>query len=168
MIREFRGKNPTIPKSAFVAENATIIGDVRLGEAASVWFGAVLRADIDSIVIGDRTNIQELCVVHVDEDKPVVIGSDVTVGHAATIHGCTIEDRCLIGMGAVVLDGAIVGTGSIVAASALVPPGKRIPPHTLVGGVPAKTMKRLSDKDYETLKHHATAYAELAEEHKKA
>ena len=168
MIGEFRGKKPAIPKSAFVAENATLIGDVRLGEGSSVWFGAVLRADIDSITIGDRSNIQELCVIHVDENKPVVIGNDVTVGHAVTLHGCTIEDCCLIGMGAVVLDGAVIGTGSIVAASALIPPGKRIPPHTLVGGVPAKTMRKLSDEDYETLKHHAAAYAELAEEHKKA
>ena len=168
MIKEFHGKKPAIHESAFVAENATLIGDIEIGADSSVWFGAVLRADINSIVIGDRTNIQDICVIHVDEDKPVVIGNDVTIGHAATIHGCTLEDRCLIGMGAVVLDGAIIGTGSIVAANALVTPGKRIPPHTLVGGVPAKLMRKLSEEDFEKLKQHALTYAQLAKKHEEA
>ncbi len=165
MIRDFEGKTPETAKAAFIAENATIIGDVHLKADSSVWFGAVLRADLDSITIGERSNIQELCVVHVDCGKPVILGDDVTVGHSATLHGCVIEDRCLIGMGAVVLDGAHIGAGSIVAANSLVTPGKKVPPRSLVAGVPAKPLRELTEKDYEDLKHHAESYVELAKRH---
>ncbi|MCK5833219.1 gamma carbonic anhydrase family protein [bacterium] len=165
MIKEFEGKKPDFENSAFLAENATLIGNVQLATDSSVWFGAVLRADLNSIIVGKRSNIQDLCVIHVDTDKPVVIGEDVTIGHSATIHGSTLEDRCLIGMGAVILDGATIGTGAIVAANSLVPPGRKVPPKTLVAGIPAKTLRELTDKDYEDLKHHAESYVELAKRH---
>jgi len=166
MIRDFEGKTPRIDESAFVSDNAVVLGNVTLKANSSVWYGAVLRADINSITIGECTNIQDLCVIHVDSDKPVVIGDDVTVGHGAILHGCTIEDRCLIGMGAIVLDGAVIGTGAVVGAGALVPPGKKIKPHTLVAGVPTQKLRDLSEEDYDNLKHHAIAYAEFAHRHK--
>lgn len=167
MELHFEDKSPSVHDSAFVADSAEIIGDVRIAEDASVWYGSVLRGDINYIEIGARSNIQDLCAVHVDSDKPVIIGEDVTVGHGAILHACIIEDRCLIGMGAIVLDGAVIGTGAVVGAGALVPPGKKIKPHTLVAGVPAQKLRDLSDEDYETLKHHAEAYVKYAHRHKK-
>ncbi len=166
MIRSFEERIPQIDSTAFVAENAAIIGDVILKERASVWFGAVLRGDINSITVGERSNVQDLCVVHVDKDKPVVIGNDVTVGHGAILHGCVIEDDCLIGMGAIVLDGAVIGKGSIVGAGALVPPNKKIKPGTLVAGVPAQKLRGLSDADRKSLINHALSYSEYARRHK--
>lgn len=167
MILDFENNSPLIHDTAFVAENATLIGNVSLGEDVSIWYGSVLRGDINSITIGARSNIQDLCAVHVDSDKPVVVGEDVTVGHGAILHGCTIENRCLIGMGAIILDGAVIGTGAVVGAGALVPPGKKIKPHTLVAGVPAKKLRNLDKEDYESLKNHAENYAKYAKRHKK-
>lgn len=166
MIIEFHGKKPSIAVDSFVAENATIIGDVLIARCASIWYGAVLRGDINSITVGEFSNIQDLCAVHVDKDKPVSIGKYVIIGHGAVIHGSTIGDRALIGMGATVLDGTTIGEGAIVAAGALVPPNKKIKPRTLVAGVPATFIKELSDEDFENLKHHAEAYWEYAKLHK--
>ncbi len=129
---------PTIPETAWIAETATVRGDVTLGEDVSVWFGAVLRGDEKMIVVGDETNIQDGAVLHVSAHFPCKIGKRVTVGHRAIVHGCTIEDDVLIGMGAIVLDGAHVGRGVMIAAGALVAPGMQIPPYTLVLGVPGK------------------------------
>jgi len=165
MIIEFQGKKPGIADGVFIAENSTVIGDVTIESDASIWYGAVLRGDIDSIKIGKRSNIQDLSVIHVDKGKPTFVGEDVTVGHGAILHGCHIEDCCLIGMGAIILDGAEIGTGTIVAAGALVPPDKKIGPHKLVAGIPAKTVRTLSEKDFEELKHHAGSYAEYAKMH---
>lgn len=167
MILEFENKRPKIHRTAFVADNTTLIGDIVLCEDSSVWYGSVLRGDINSITVGARSNIQDLCIVHVDTGKPVVIGDDVTVGHGAILHGCIIEDRCLIGMGAIVLDGAIIRTGAVVGAGALVPPGKEVKARTLVAGVPAQKLRGLTEEDYESLKHHAKAYADYANRHKK-
>jgi len=136
---------PDIHPSAFVAPNATLIGDIVLAEDTSVWFGAVLRGDNDAIRIGPRSNIQDGAILHVDADVAVTIGADVTVGHCAIIHGATVEDGSLIGMGSIVLNGAVIGAGSIVGAGAVVREGEIIPPRSLVVGVPAKVVRQLSD-----------------------
>jgi carbonic anhydrase/acetyltransferase-like protein (isoleucine patch superfamily) len=131
--------------TAFVASSADVMGDVSLGEDASVWYHAVLRGDIGPIVVGPRTNIQDLTMVHVDEGVPCTIGADVGVGHRCVLHGCTIEDGCLIGMGSVLLNSVHVGAGSVIGAGAVVPEGMRIPPGSLVLGVPAKVVRPVDD-----------------------
>ncbi|MFN8475877.1 MAG: gamma carbonic anhydrase family protein [Anaerolineae bacterium] len=140
-------QTPDIHAAAFVAPNATILGDVALGEDASVWFGAVIRGDTDSIRIGSRTNIQDLTMIHVDAGVPCTIGADVTVGHRAIIHGATVEDGCLIGMGAILLNRARIGAGSIVGAGAVLREGAEIPPRSLVLGVPGKVVRSLSEEE---------------------
>lgn len=138
----FDGKSPRVPRSAFVAPNATLIGDVELGEEASVWFGCVLRADVGTIRIGARTNVQDLSMAHMTEGlSNLDIGSDVTVGHGAILHGCRVEDGCLVGMGAILLDNAVIGAGSLVGAGALVAPRMIVPPGSLVLGNPAKVIR---------------------------
>ena len=140
-------KNPTISSSAFVADNATVRGDVTLGERSSVFFGAVLRGDRAPITIGSGTNIQDNCVVHVDYDYPVVVGQNVTVGHGAILHGCTIGDNTLVGMGAIVLNGAVVGRDCIIAAGALVTQGAVIPDGSMVMGAPARVRRPLTPEE---------------------
>jgi carbonic anhydrase/acetyltransferase-like protein (isoleucine patch superfamily) len=130
-------------RPAFLAPNATLIGDVRVGVACSVWFGAVLRADINHIILGDRTNIQDLCCLHVSRARPCVLGSDVSLGHGAIAHACTVGDGCLLGMGSRVLDGVVLGRGVLVAAGAVVPEGMVVPDHHLVAGVPGRVVKEL-------------------------
>ncbi len=136
------GHTPSLDPSAFVAENAVVAGRVQLRARASVWFGCVLRAEVDPITIGAETNVQDLTVVHTDPDSPVVLGDRVTVGHRVVLHGCTVEDDALIGMGAVVLNGAVVGRGAVVAAGAVVTQGMHVPEMALVAGVPAKVLER--------------------------
>ncbi len=162
MLREHHGKKPSVHPEAFVAETAVLIGEVVLGAHSSVWYGAVLRGDINSIEVGEYSNIQDNCVVHVDSDKPVVVGDYVTVGHGAILHGCRIGNCVLVGMGAVVLDGAEVGDGAIIAAGAVVREGQKVPPKTLVAGIPAQPKKELDDQVMELLKRHAVKYAEYA------
>ncbi|MFN8484490.1 MAG: gamma carbonic anhydrase family protein [Anaerolineae bacterium] len=140
-------QTPDIGAAAFVAPNATLLGDVALGEDASVWFGAVVRGDSDAIRIGPRTNIQDMTIIHVDAGVPCTIGADVTIGHRAIIHGAAIADGCLIGMGAILLNGARVGAGSIVGAGAVVREGFEIPPRSLALGVPARVVRGLSDDE---------------------
>ena len=137
---------PTIPESAWVADTATVRGDVTLGEDVSVWFGAVIRGDEAPVTVGDRTNIQDGAVLHVSGGFPCIVGNEVTIGHRAIVHGCTVEDGALIGMGSIVLDGAVVGACAIVGAGAVVPPGMEIPPGTLALGMPAKVVGPLPDK----------------------
>lgn len=149
-------KQPRVAKTAWVHATATIIGDVTLGEHASVWPGAVLRGDRDAIVVGDESNVQDGAVLHCDPGKPCVIGKRVTIGHRAVVHGCTVEDGALIGIGAVVLNGAVVGAGSLVAAGAVVGEGKIIPPGSLVVGVPATLLRPLNDEQRARV---ATGYA---------
>jgi carbonic anhydrase/acetyltransferase-like protein (isoleucine patch superfamily) len=148
--------------SVFIADGARVIGSVRIAEDASIWFNAVLRADINSITVGPRSNIQDGAVVHVTHDLPAVIGADVTVGHQAIVHACTVEDGCLIGMGSVVLDGAVVGTGSLVAAGAVVLQNTRIPPGSLAAGVPARVIRQLGDEERRQLRQSAIDYAGYA------
>jgi carbonic anhydrase/acetyltransferase-like protein (isoleucine patch superfamily) len=134
---------PTIAASAFIAPTATVLFDVTVGERSSVWYGTVIRGDADRVTIGSDCNIQDLTMVHVDEGVPCTIGDRVSIGHRAIIHGCTLEDDALIGMGAIVLNGAVVGRGAVVAAGALVPEGYRVPPATLVVGMPCRVVRQL-------------------------
>ena len=136
------GLTPQVDPSAFVAEGVFLVGDVHLGARSSVWFGCVLRSEVERITIGQETNVQDLTVVHTDPGSPVVIGDRVTVGHRAVLHGCTVEDDALIGMGAVVLNGAVIGRGAVVAAGAVVPQGMQVPEMSLVVGIPAKVLDR--------------------------
>lgn len=159
-------KTPQIDSTAFIAKGAVVKGDVRLAKFASVWYNAVLRGDINYISIGERSNIQDGCVLHLENDRPCIVGNDVTVGHGAILHGCTIEDQCLIGMGAIVLNGAIVKKGAVVAAGAVVKENMIVEPLELVAGVPAKVIKKLDESTYH---HHikwAEKYCKLAEIHR--
>ena len=142
-----RGLMRPVEGGAFVASNAVVTGDVTLGEQASVWFGCVLRGDDAPITIGARTNIQDLTMVHADPGVPSVIGADVTVGHRCVLHGARVEDRCLIGMGAILLGGSVIGRESLVAAGAVVKENFVVPPRSLVAGVPAKVLRPLSDEE---------------------
>lgn len=162
MLVEFRGKKPCIEKPSFVAENATLIGDVRVGARVSIWFGAVVRADINAITVGQGTNIQDNVVIHVDETHPVRIGEDVTVGHGAILHGCTIGDGALIGMGATVLDGAEIGEGCIIGAGTVVTQGVKIPAGSMVLGLPGKVVRTLTEAEVAALREHSREYWELA------
>ena len=159
------GKTPDIGRALFVAANATIIGDVTLGARSSVFYGAVLRGDIARIVVGEGTNIQDNAVVHLADDLDAVIGDWCTVGHAAIIHACTIENECLIGMGATVLDGARIGARSMVAAGAVVTPRTIVPPGSMVMGTPAKVVRALSDAEQAGLRGWAEKYLDVAKAH---
>ena len=165
---DFEGVTPQVPESAWAAPNATLLGKVTLGESASVFYSAVLRGDMDTITIGERSNIQDGCVAHTDPGHPVVVGAGVSVGHRAVLHGCTVEDDALICMGAVVLNGAVVGAGSLVAAGAVVTEGMQIPPGSLVAGVPAKVRKELDEEAIESLRQNARTYVDLAARHREA
>jgi carbonic anhydrase/acetyltransferase-like protein (isoleucine patch superfamily) len=153
MLKSFRGIVPEVHETAFVEESAQVIGDVKIGAHSSVWFNAVIRADVNSIRIGERTNIQDGCLLHVTLDRhDLVIGDDVTIGHGAIIHGCHIGSNCLIGMGSIILDGAKIGENCIVASGAVVAEGSVIPPNTLVMGVPAKPKRAVTEKDLERVR----------------
>ena len=158
-------KNPTISSSAFVADNATVRGDVTLGERSSVFFGAVLRGDRAPITIGSGTNIQDNCVVHVDYDYPVVVGQNVTVGHGAILHGCTVGDNTLIGMGTTVLNGAVIGRDCIVGAGSLVPQGMVIPDGSMAFGSPAKIRRPLTEEEIANNRGTAALYCREAAEY---
>jgi len=166
LIKAFKELKPRIGKRVFIAENATVIGDVEIGNDSSIWFGTILRGDVNYIKVGKCTSIQDGSVVHVTrKTHPTVIGDYVTVGHAVKLHGCTIKDNCLIGIGAIILDGAVIGEGSIVAAGALVPPGKEFPPKSLIMGFPATVKRELSDEEVEGLKEHALRYVKYKNEY---
>jgi carbonic anhydrase/acetyltransferase-like protein (isoleucine patch superfamily) len=164
---KFKDKTPNIHETCFVAPTADVIGDVTIGEKSSVWHRAVLRGDVNKIEVGSYTNIQDGTIVHVAGEFPAVIGSNVTIGHGAIIHGCTIKDNAFIGMGAIILDGAVIGEGALIGAGALVTEGKEIPPYSLAVGVPAKVVKQLPEEYIEMAKKRAVEYAELAEEYMK-
>ena len=168
MIKKFRGKSPIIPNSCYISESVDLIGDVTLGENVSLWFGTVVRGDMHFITIGNRSNIQDNSVIHVTTDvSPTRIGDEVTVGHNAIIHGATIEDRCLIGMGTIIMDDAVIGEGSIVGAGAVVPPNMIIPPRSLVVGLPAKIVRQTSDEELEMIIERAQHYIDFSQEYKK-
>lgn len=165
LIRPYGGKTPRLHASVFVAETAVVIGDVDVGEDSSVWFGSVLRGDIHFVRIGRRTNIQDQSMLHVTGGThPTSVGDDVTVGHRVTLHGCTIRDRCLIGMGATVLDGAVVGEDSLVGAGSVVPPGMVIPPGKLALGAPARVKRDLTSAEIQSLLVSAQGYVQRARE----
>lgn len=161
-------QTPHLDPSAYVAAEATLIGAVSLAAGASVWSGAVIRADNEPIVLGENTNIQENAVLHVDTGKPLVIGKDVTVGHQAMLHGCTIHDGALIGIQAVVLNGAVIGRNSLVGAGALVTEGKTFPERSLIIGAPAKAVRTLSDDEVAALERSARDYAARAARYKES
>ena len=167
-ILSVSGKSPSLDETAFVAAGARVIGDVRLGEGASVWYNAVLRGDGDRIDVGRGSNLQDNVSVHVDAGSPVVIGENVSVGHNAVVHGCMIGDGSLIGMGSVILSGAIIGAGSLVAGGAVVLEGTVVPPGSLVAGVPAKVRRELSDEERARLLRNAATYRALAIAHQDA
>lgn len=159
MLRTHRSIHPSVDASAYVDASAQVIGDVRIGAESSVWMNVVIRGDVHFIRIGARSNIQDLALVHVMRDThPTVIGDDVTVGHSAVVHGATVEDRCLIGMGAILLNGCRIGSGSIVAAGALVPEGMVVPPGSMVMGMPAKVKRPLSADEDASIKWYADNY----------
>ncbi len=161
MIRSYKGIAPEVPASAYVDESAQLIGDVVLGEHASIWMNAVLRGDVHHIRVGANSNIQDNSVLHGMRNQwPVIVGDWVTVGHSVTLHGCVIEDRCLIGMGSIILNGARVGSGSIIAAGTLIPEGTVVEPGSLWMGVPGKFRKKLGQQDQETILRYAKNYLE--------
>lgn len=162
MARLRLDQQPEIDATAWVAPTATVLGDVALGPESSVWYGAVIRADTDTIRIGARTNIQDGAIIHVDPGEPCAVGANVTVGHRAIIRAATVEDDCLIGMGAVVLNGAVVGAGSIVGAGAVVRERDVIPPRSLVVGVPGKVVRQLSDEQVAGNRENADHYVEYS------
>ncbi|AJE39598.1 gamma carbonic anhydrase family protein [Streptomyces nodosus] len=166
LIRGFGGKDPQVDREAFTAPTSVVIGEVTLHAGAGVWYGAVLRADCGPIVIGADSNVQDNCTLHVDPGFPVSVGERVSIGHNAVVHGATVEDDCLIGMGATVLNGAVIGAGSLVAAQALVPQGMRVPPGSLVAGVPAKVRRELTPEERKDITRNGTMYAELARAHR--
>ncbi len=155
-------KQPVLGQSVYLASSAVVLGDVTLGDRSSAWFGAVLRGDINRIVVGANSNIQDNAVVHLADDFPCVIGEWVTVGHSAVVHACTVGDECLIGMGAIILDGAVIGAQSIIGANAVVTGGMQIPTGSLVLGTPAKVVKSLSAEERANIKGWAQKYVENA------
>jgi carbonic anhydrase/acetyltransferase-like protein (isoleucine patch superfamily) len=169
MIRSYKGKTPQVPATAFVDESAQLIGDVVLGEHASVWMNAVLRGDVHSIRVGANSNIQDCSVLHgMLEQYPVILGDWVTVGHSVTLHGCVIEDRCLIGMGCIILNGARIGAGSIIAAGTLIPEGIMVEPGSLWMGSPGKFRKKIEDQgSQELILRYARNYLGYKEEYLK-
>ncbi len=165
VIVPFGGSAPSIDSTAWVASNATLVGAVTLGPHASIFYGAVVRADNDSIAIGAGSNIQDNVVMHTDAGLKLIVGSRVSVGHGAVLHGCVIEDDCLIGMHSTVLNGAVIGAGSLIAAGTLILENTVVPPGSLVAGLPGKVIRRLSDAEQGSLVENARHYAELSHAH---
>jgi carbonic anhydrase/acetyltransferase-like protein (isoleucine patch superfamily) len=173
MIHTFKGMQPKLAEGTWIASSADVIGDVTIAKDCSIWFGCVVRGDVHSITIGERTNIQDLSMIHVTHYKngdkstgnPTVIGNDVTVGHRVMLHGCTIEDACLIGMSATILDGAVIAKESIVGAGALVTKNKKFPPRSLIMGSPAKVVRQLSDEEVVELYASAKRYVAFKKEY---
>ncbi len=169
MIHAYCGVSPTIHSSVFLVDSAEIIGDVHVGKDSSVWYNTVIRGDVNYIRIGERTNVQDGCLLHVrHKTNPLIIGSNVTLGHGAIVHGCTLRDYCLIGMGAIVLDNAEINSYTLVAAGAIVLNDAIIPEGVLVAGVPAKVMRRLTDQERTMLEESAQNYVDYVKTYKKS
>ncbi len=165
-IRPYLDLEPDLDPSVVVMEGVRIIGDVKIGAGSSIWYNTVIRGDVHWVKIGDETNIQDGCVLHVTHDRfPLTVGDRVTIGHAACLHGCTVHDESLIGIGSTVLDGAVVETHAMVAAGALVPPGMTVQSGTLVGGVPAKVLRDLTPEEIADLPRSAARYRQYAADH---
>ncbi len=168
LILPYDGHSPAVDPSAFLAPTATVIGNATIEERASLFYGAVVRADMDRVVLGAGSNLQDNVVVHTDYGFPTIIGSGVSVGHGAVVHGCTVEDDCLIGMHSTVLNGARIGTGSLIAAGTVVLEGTVIPPRSLVAGVPGKVRRQLEDDELQRVITNARIYLDLADKHRLA
>jgi carbonic anhydrase/acetyltransferase-like protein (isoleucine patch superfamily) len=167
MIRAYAGKTPRVAGSAFVASTAALIGDVVIGERSSIWYGAVLRADVQSIRVGAETSIQDNTVIHVDSSGfSTVVGDRVTVGHSVVLHGCTVGDDALIGIGAIVLNGAEVGQGAMIGAGSLVTPGTKVPPGMLALGSPARVKRPLTEEEKRHIRQGVETYVQLGQEHR--
>ena len=167
MIRAYKGIVPRVDATAYVDPSAQVIGDVTMGPRSSVWCGTVLRGDVNRVVLGAESNIQDNSVLHGELDLyPVIVGDRVTVGHMAVLHGCVVEDDCLIGIGAIVLNGARVGRGSIVAAGSLVPEGMEIPPESLVMGTPAKVRRGITDEEKARFRENAQRYIRYRQQYR--
>ncbi|WP_426766290.1 gamma carbonic anhydrase family protein [Pseudarthrobacter sp. 1G09] len=162
----FGGHSPAVHESAFIAPSASIIGNATLAKDSSAFYGVSVRADTAAITVGAGSNLQDNVVLHADPGFPCTVGERVSVGHAAVVHGCTVEDDCLIGMGATVLNGAVIGTGSLVAAGAVVLEGTVVPPRSLVAGVPAKVRRELTEVEFDGVRANASRYVELAAKHR--
>ncbi|MBX3281985.1 MAG: gamma carbonic anhydrase family protein [Acidobacteria bacterium] len=162
MIKKFEDKFPAVHSTVFIAASAEVIGDVEIGEDSSIWFGSVVRGDVNYIRIGERTNIQDNCVIHVSGGThPTVLGNEITVGHRVLLHGCTVDDRCLIGMGAILMDGVHVGEECLVGAGSLLTPGTIFPPRSLVIGSPARVKRELTAEEIAFLDRSWRNYTEL-------
>ena len=168
MLIPYKDKFPKVAPGVFIAPTVTIIGDVEIAEEANIWYGTVLRGDLAPIRIGARTNIQDNCTIHTDVEKPAIVGSNVTVGHNAIVHGCTVEDHCLIGMNAVVLSGAHIKTGCVIGAGAVVKEGQTAGPFQLLAGIPAIVKKEFGREILEVLDLPVDEYLELARDHRSA
>ncbi|WP_239733210.1 gamma carbonic anhydrase family protein [Mammaliicoccus sp. J-M41] len=166
MIKSFKGQKPQIDQSCYIADNATLIGDITIGPKSSVWFNSVIRGDVAPTIIGEGVNIQDLCCLHQSPNQPLIIEDFVTVGHKVTLHSNIIRKHALIGMDSTILDGAEIGEYAFIGAGSLVPPGKKIPPHTLAFGRPAKVIRELTEDDYNELKRINASYIEKAEIYK--
>ncbi|ACL39178.1 siderophore binding protein [Pseudarthrobacter chlorophenolicus A6] len=162
----FGGHSPAVHETAFIAPSASIIGNATLAEESSAFYGVSVRADTAAITVGAGSNLQDNVVLHADPGFPCTVGERVSVGHAAVVHGCIVEDDCLIGMGATVLNGAVIGTGSLVAAGAVVLEGTVVPPRSLVAGVPAKVRRELTEEEFDGVRANASRYVELAAQHR--
>jgi carbonic anhydrase/acetyltransferase-like protein (isoleucine patch superfamily) len=162
----FAGNTPAVHESAFVAPTASIIGNATMAEDSSAFYGVSVRADTAAISVGAGSNLQDNVVLHADPGFPCTVGERVSVGHAAVVHGCTVEDDCLVGMGATILNGAVIGAGSLVAAGAVVLEGTVVPPRSLVAGVPGKVRRELTDEEYDGVRANASRYIELAQAHR--
>ncbi|NLW23069.1 MAG: gamma carbonic anhydrase family protein [Tissierellia bacterium] len=165
MIKKIKDMEANIHEDAFIADNAMVIGDVNIGEGSSVWYGAVLRGDIENITIGKFSNVQDNATIHTETDIPTIVGDYTVIGHNAIVHGSTIGDNCLIGMGAIILNGATIGDNCIIGAGALVPEGKNIPPNSLVLGVPGKIVRQVTEEEIVSIKENAIRYYELSKKH---
>ena len=165
-LQKFNSIIPTVHNSAFIAENAFVIGDVEIGEDSSVWFGSVVRGDVNYIRIGARTNIQDHTIIHVNTGThPTILEDEITVGHRVTLHGCYVESNCLVGIGSIILDGARIGRGSLIAAGSLVTPNTQIPPRSLVMGAPARVKRELTDEETANISRNWQHYVELKNEY---
>jgi len=164
MLRSYQGHSPKIAASCYIDSSAQILGDVELGERSSVWMNAVLRGDVNSIRVGSNSNVQDCAVLHGQRNLyPVIVGDWVTIGHNATVHGCVVEDMCVIGMGATVLNNSRIGEGCIIAAGSVVPEHTVVPPRTLWAGVPAKLRREISEKDYALIREYAQNYLDYVD-----
>jgi len=162
-LRTFDGISPTLGRNVFIAHSADVIGDVTIGDESSIWFQTVARGDVEPITIGKKTNIQDMCVLHVTGGRwPLVIGDNVTVGHRVVLHGCTVENDVLVGIGSIVLDGAYVESGSVIGGGSVVPPGFRVPSGTLVMGIPAKVKRRLTESEIRHIESSAENYVKYS------